>query len=122
MKCLALLVLPGGLDYGLTAAAAAGGADEQDAAPPAGDDDPSEPVETAASQPTCEEAALGGWSWAGSWQEAGRVNEDAECLKTTTVEPLDVTAPLVIGENVVTSWVSSSIVNSYFSITPECID
>jgi hypothetical protein len=60
--------------------------------------------------------------WGGGWQEEGCVNDDAECLETTTVAPIDVTALLVTGENTVAARVSNSIVNSYFSITPECID
>ncbi len=60
--------------------------------------------------------------WGGGWQEEGCVNDEANCGETTEVAPVDVTALLVAGENTIAARVSNPVVNSYFSITPECIE
>jgi hypothetical protein len=60
--------------------------------------------------------------WGGEWQAEGCVNENAQCLVTSEVEPVDVTDLLVVGTNVVAARVSNPVANSYFEIIPECVD
>lgn len=61
-------------------------------------------------------------NWGGAWQQEGCVNENAECLITTNVAPIDVTDLLTLGENVIAARVSNPVANSYFEIIPECVD
>ncbi len=60
--------------------------------------------------------------WGGEWQEEGCVNDRAECLETTVVEPLDVTDLIRPGRNVVAARVSNPVMNTYFDVLPECQD
>lgn len=59
--------------------------------------------------------------WGGEWQQEGCVNENANCLVTSAVAPVDVTGLLVVGTNVLATRVSNPILNAYFEILPECI-
>ncbi len=60
--------------------------------------------------------------WGGSWQAEGCVNENAQCLVTIQVPPVDVTSLLQLGTNVVAARVSNPVQNAYFEIIPECVD
>ncbi|MCA9299663.1 MAG: hypothetical protein KDA28_11385, partial [Phycisphaerales bacterium] len=59
-------------------------------------------------------------NWGGAWQEEGCVNENAECLVTIQVDPIDVTDLLVVGTNTLAARVSNPVANAYFEILPEC--
>ena len=60
--------------------------------------------------------------WGGAWQMEGCVNEHANCLITTPVDPVDVTALLVEGPNLLAARVSNPVLNSYFDVLPICVD
>lgn len=59
--------------------------------------------------------------WGGEWQQEGCVNENANCLVTSAVDPVDVTGLLVVGTNTLATRVSNPILNAYFEILPECV-
>lgn len=61
-------------------------------------------------------------AWGGGYQEEGCVNEQANCVVTVQVDPVDVTALLVQGRNTIAARVSNPIENSYFEIIPHCVD
>jgi len=58
--------------------------------------------------------------WGGDWQLEGCVNENAQCLVTIQVDPVDVTHLLHVGTNTVATRVSNPVENAYFEIIPEC--
>ena len=58
--------------------------------------------------------------WGGDWQQEGCVNEHANCLETTSIEPVDITPWLVPGSNLLAARVSNPVENAYFEISPEC--
>lgn len=60
--------------------------------------------------------------WGGDWQEEGCVNDDAGCLETMTVAPINVTDHLKVGTNFIATRVSNAINNSYFSFVYDCVD
>jgi hypothetical protein len=60
--------------------------------------------------------------WGGAWQEEGCVNDNAGCLESVTVTPVDVTSYLQVGTNVAAARVSNPIDNSYFEVFTECVD
>ena len=60
--------------------------------------------------------------WGGGWQEEGCVNDEAQCLYTTTVEPVAVDAWLTPGENVIAARVSNAVDLSYFQLHAFCED
>jgi hypothetical protein len=60
--------------------------------------------------------------WGGDFQQEGCVNENAECLVTITVAPPDVTSLLVPGTNVIAGRVSNPVQNSWFEVTPLCVE
>ncbi|MCB9699689.1 MAG: beta galactosidase jelly roll domain-containing protein, partial [Alphaproteobacteria bacterium] len=60
--------------------------------------------------------------WGGAWQQEGCVNENANCLVTTVVPPIDVTSLLVPGTNTLAARVSNSVENNFFEIIPRCIE
>lgn len=60
--------------------------------------------------------------WGGDWQQEGCVNEHANCVLTTHVEPVDVTPLLAAGPNVVAARVSNPVLDAYFDLLPECVD
>ncbi|MEQ1571209.1 MAG: hypothetical protein ABMA64_36610 [Myxococcota bacterium] len=61
-------------------------------------------------------------TWGGDWQMEGCVNEHANCLVTSTVEPVSITSRLVAGTNVIAARVSNPVLNAYFEILPECVE
>ncbi len=60
--------------------------------------------------------------WGGDWQLEGCVNENAQCLVTIQVDPVDVTELVHVGTNVVAARVSNPVQNAYFEILPECVE
>jgi hypothetical protein len=60
--------------------------------------------------------------WGGDWQLEGCVNENAQCLVTIQVDPVDVTELLHVGTNRVAARVSNPVQNAYFEIIPECVE
>jgi len=60
--------------------------------------------------------------WGGDWQLEGCVNENAQCLVTIQVPPVDVTGLLHVGTNLVAARVSNPVQNAYFEIIPECVE
>lgn len=58
--------------------------------------------------------------WGGDWQQEGCVNENANCVVTTTVPPVAVTSLLQVGTNHVAARVSNPVANAWFEILPEC--
>ncbi len=60
--------------------------------------------------------------WGGDWQEEGCVNENAECLYTVDIDPVEVTDLLVPGENRFAARVSNPVANAWFELTPSCVD
>lgn len=65
-------------------------------------------------------AAVG--HWGGGWQEEGCVNDEARCLETVTVAPVEVTDYLRAGDNVVAARVSNAVDQSYFQLHAYCPD
>lgn len=60
--------------------------------------------------------------WGGDWQEEGCVNDEANCLATHAVDPVEVTAHLVAGENLFAARVSNAIEGSYFQLHARCVE
>lgn len=60
--------------------------------------------------------------WGGAFQQEGCVNENAECIVTTTVPAVDVTALLVVGTNTIAGRVSNPVQNSWFEVTATCVE
>ena len=60
--------------------------------------------------------------WGGDWQEEGCVNDDADCVETVTVPPVNVTDALVVGENTIAARVSNAIAGHYFELVYDCED
>lgn len=60
--------------------------------------------------------------WGGGWQEEGCVNDEALCLETETVAPVEVTDALVAGENVLAARVSNAVEGSYFQLHAYCVE
>lgn len=65
-------------------------------------------------------AAVG--HWGGGWQEEGCVNDEAACLVTNVVDPVEVTPYLQAGENLVAARVSNAVENSFFQLHALCAD
>jgi len=60
--------------------------------------------------------------WGGSWQEEGCVNDDAACVQTVTVDPVDVTPLLVPGWNAAAARVSNPVMNAFFDVYTDCVE
>jgi hypothetical protein len=60
--------------------------------------------------------------WGGEWQEEGCVNDEARCLETQTVAPVEVTRWLQDGDNVLAARVSNAIDNAWFDLHAYCAD
>jgi hypothetical protein len=60
--------------------------------------------------------------WGGAWQQEGCVNENANCLVTSEVPPVDLTPHLEIGPNVLAARVSNPVLNAYFELIPLCVE
>lgn len=58
--------------------------------------------------------------WGGDWQQEGCVNENAQCVITETVAPVDATSFLQVGTNTMAARLSNPILNSWFEIVPSC--
>lgn len=59
--------------------------------------------------------------WGGDWQEEGCVNDDANCATFEYADPVDVTAHLHAGPNVLAVRVSNAIDQSYMGVRPRCV-
>jgi hypothetical protein len=60
--------------------------------------------------------------WGGGWQQEGCVNENANCLVTSEVPPVDLTPHLQLGPNVLAARVSNPVLNAYFEVIPLCVE
>ena len=60
--------------------------------------------------------------WGGAWQEEGCVNEDADCLVTVDVPPVDLTPWLAVGPNTIAGRVSNPVANGFFDVIPSCVE
>ncbi len=59
--------------------------------------------------------------WGGEWQEEGCVNDQAGCLISMAVEPIEVTAKLSVGRNVIAARVSNAVDTAYFDLVLGCV-
>lgn len=60
--------------------------------------------------------------WGGGWQEEGCVNDEANCSETETVAPVEITAFLRDGENVLAARVSNAVAQAYFHLHAYCVE
>ena len=60
--------------------------------------------------------------WGGDWQEEGCVNDDANCMESIVVDPVDISGLLHEGTNVVAARVSNAVDGAYFDVYTECVD
>jgi hypothetical protein len=63
-------------------------------------------------------AAVG--HWGGDWQQEGCVNNDAACAEGEIVPPLDFTALLHPGDNVLAVRISNPVLGAYMGVTARC--
>ena len=60
--------------------------------------------------------------WGGDWQQEGCVNDNAQCVVTEVVAPVDVTGLLSIGTNTVAVRLSNPVLNSWIELVPACFE
>jgi hypothetical protein len=60
--------------------------------------------------------------WGGAWQQEGCVNENANCLVTTSVPDVDVTPHLQLGTNRFAARVSNPVFDAWFEVIVTCVD
>lgn len=60
--------------------------------------------------------------WGGAWQEEGCVNDEARCLVTSTIDPVEVTRALVAGDNLFAARVSNAVDQTYFQLHARCAE
>ncbi len=60
--------------------------------------------------------------WGGGWQEEGCVNDEANCLETATVAPVEITAFVQSGDDVLAARVSNAVEGSYFMLHAYCVE
>ncbi len=60
--------------------------------------------------------------WGGDFQDEGCVNDNADCLLTIPVAPIEITDFLVLGNNTIAGRGSNPVLNSWFEVTARCVD
>lgn len=61
-------------------------------------------------------------TWGGAWQQEGCVNDAANCLTFTEVDPVDVSARLGEGTHLVAARVSNPVENAYLDLRFRCAE
>lgn len=60
--------------------------------------------------------------WGGDWQQEGCVNENANCVERVTVPPVDISAFVQPGANLIAARVSNPVAGSWFEVRARCIE
>lgn len=59
--------------------------------------------------------------WGGAWQQEGCVNDDASCIVFEYVDPVDISAHVQPGDNLIAFRVSNPVANSYADLRVHCV-
>lgn len=60
--------------------------------------------------------------WGGDWQQEGCVNDNANCVESVVVLPVDVSSYVQPGANVIAARVTNPVMNSWFEVLAVCIE